>query len=154
MAPEAIEMSCNPTTKSDIWSLGCTLIELITGVPPYFEMTSVSACFKMVSEDHPPLPEDISKELEAFLKLCFCRSVERRPSARDLLKHSWITKHVQTSKTSGDLEQMRRTIKRHTLGKEASKLKQDIKNIDFSAKTFEQAISSPSPQPKTKRVST
>lgn len=148
VAPEAIEMSCNPTTKSDIWSLGCTLIELITGVPPYFEMTSVSACFKMVSEDHPPLPEDISKELEDFLKACFCRSVEQRPSASELISHPWITKHVQKSKSPGDLEQMRRTIKRHTIGKESSKLKQDIKNIDFNAETFEQAISSPATQPK------
>merc|ERR1712137_1176253 len=111
MAPEAIEMSCNPTTKSDIWSLGCTLIELITGVPPYFEMSSVSACFKMVSEGRPPLPEDISKELTDFLICCFRRPVDTRPDARELMSHPWITKHVQSSKTTGDVEQVRRTIK-------------------------------------------
>uniref|UniRef100_A0A7S4I5Y8 Protein kinase domain-containing protein n=1 Tax=Vannella robusta TaxID=1487602 RepID=A0A7S4I5Y8_9EUKA len=141
MAPEAIEMSAAPNTKSDIWSLGCTLIELITGVPPYFEMTSVSACFKMVSEERPPLPQDISKELEDFLICCFRRPVDTRPDARELMSHPWITKHVQSSKTTGDVEQVRRTIKRHTMGKEASKLKQDLKNLDFDAKTFEEAVS-------------
>ena len=122
-------------------SLGCTLIELITGVPPYFEMTSVSACFKMVSEERPPLPQDISKELEDFLICCFRRPVDTRPDARELMSHPWITKHVQSSKTTGDVEQVRRTIKRHTMGKEASKLKQDLKNLDFDAKTFEEAVS-------------
>eukprot|EP00501_MAST-03F_sp_TOSAG23-6_P000018 GSMAST32.ASY1.ANO1.18.1 assembled CDS len=35
MAPEIVQMS-GLTTSCDIWSLGCTLIELLTGKPPYF----------------------------------------------------------------------------------------------------------------------
>ena len=33
-APEVIELR-PVSTKSDIWSLGCTVIELLTGRPPY-----------------------------------------------------------------------------------------------------------------------
>jgi len=142
MAPEAIEMSCNPTTKSDIWSLGCTLIELITGVPPYFEMVSVSACYRMVNDDHPPLPDDISKELADFLLKCFTRNVDERPDAEALLSHPWIRKHVHTSKP--DADQMKRTIKRHTMGKESQKLRTDLANLDFDAETFEEALNSSS----------
>ena len=36
MAPEIITSESDPTTKCDIWSLGCTIIELLTGNPPYF----------------------------------------------------------------------------------------------------------------------
>ena len=38
MAPEIIQMS-GFTTASDIWSVACTVIELVTGAPPYFELT-------------------------------------------------------------------------------------------------------------------
>lgn len=39
MAPEVIELK-GASTKSDIWSLGCTVIELLTGRPPYGDMAN------------------------------------------------------------------------------------------------------------------
>ena len=36
-APEVLECK-GMSTKSDIWSLGCTVIELLTGQPPYADM--------------------------------------------------------------------------------------------------------------------
>ncbi len=37
VAPEVIELK-GASTASDIWSLGCTVIELLTGKPPYAEI--------------------------------------------------------------------------------------------------------------------
>jgi serine/threonine protein kinase len=37
MAPEVIEMSGHITSACDIWSVGCTVLELLKGTPPYFE---------------------------------------------------------------------------------------------------------------------
>jgi len=39
MAPEVIELK-GASTKSDIWSLGCTVIELLTGKPPFAEIAN------------------------------------------------------------------------------------------------------------------
>ena len=90
MAPEIIEMSHKPTTASDIWSLACTLIELLTGFPPYFEMAAVSAIYKMVNDERPPLPDDISDELLDFFTKCFARDPATRPTATELINHPWI----------------------------------------------------------------
>ena len=38
MAPEVIEMKPFITTACDIWSLGCTVFELLKGSPPNFEL--------------------------------------------------------------------------------------------------------------------
>ena len=36
------------TSSSDIWSVGCLIIELLTGYPPYFELNAMSAMFRIV----------------------------------------------------------------------------------------------------------
>lgn len=59
MAPEIIELQ-GATPASDIWSVGCTAIELIQGNPPYHELTAMSALFRIVTDDRPPLPEFIT----------------------------------------------------------------------------------------------
>ena len=89
MAPEVIEMTGHHTA-SDVWSLGCTVIELLTGEPPYFQLQSMAALFKIVQDPHPPLPASISKDLTSFLELCFIKDPLKRPSARDMLSHKWI----------------------------------------------------------------
>lgn len=55
MAPEVIELA-GATTASDIWSLGSTVIELLDGKPPYHKLQPMAALFRIVNDDHPPLP--------------------------------------------------------------------------------------------------
>lgn len=59
MAPEVIELS-GATTASDIWSLGCTVIELIEGKPPYHKLQPMQALFRIVNDEHPPIPGSAS----------------------------------------------------------------------------------------------
>lgn len=56
---------------ADIWSVGCLALELLTGAPPYFQLQPMSALFRIVQDDRPPLPDGLSREMRDFLLLCF-----------------------------------------------------------------------------------
>lgn len=94
MAPEVIKQTgCD--TKADIWSLACTVIEMFTGKPPWFDEfeEQVSAMFTIATSDKlPQIPNNLSAEAKDFLTLCFNRNSEERPSAVELLKHRWMQK--------------------------------------------------------------
>ncbi|RDW60891.1 cell division control protein-like protein 15 [Coleophoma cylindrospora] len=89
MAPEIIQLS-GATPASDIWSLGCTVIELLEGKPPYHKLAPMPALFAIVNDDHPPLPEGVSPAARDFLMQCFQKDPNLRVSAKKLLKHAWI----------------------------------------------------------------
>ncbi|KAI3629746.1 hypothetical protein MIR68_011181 [Amoeboaphelidium protococcarum] len=91
MAPEIIELK-GASPASDIWSLACTIVELLTTHPPYFGFNAMTALFKIVEDDCPPLPENISPELKNFLQQCFNKQAAGRPSAKQLLNHEWLQK--------------------------------------------------------------
>ncbi|CAG9463221.1 unnamed protein product [Pedinophyceae sp. YPF-701] len=89
MAPEVIMMK-SASAASDIWSVGCLVVEMITGAPPYYELQQMSALFRIVQDDYPPLPDGISPELEQFLLQCFEKDPHLRPTAKQLLRADWI----------------------------------------------------------------
>ncbi|KAI0563839.1 Serine/threonine protein kinase sepA [Gracilaria domingensis] len=91
MAPEIINLT-GSSTASDVWSVGCTVIEVLTGFPPYHELSDVTALFRIVSDDCPPLPPNLSAECQDFLKKCFNKDMLTRISARELLNHRWLRK--------------------------------------------------------------
>lgn len=90
MAPEVIELT-GATPASDIWSVGCTVIELLEGRPPYHKLDPMPALFRIVNDEHPPLPEGASPAVRDFLLQCFQKDPNLRVSARKLLKHPWIS---------------------------------------------------------------
>ncbi|KZT69616.1 Pkinase-domain-containing protein [Daedalea quercina L-15889] len=89
MAPEVIEQS-GATTASDIWSVGCTVIELLEGKPPYHFLDPMPALFRIVQDDCPPIPEGASPVVKDFLYHCFQKDCNLRISAKKLLRHPWM----------------------------------------------------------------
>ena len=88
MAPEVIKQTGHGR-QADIWSVGCTILEMATGKPPFSEFGSqVSALFHIASgTGPPPIPEFLSAEAHDFLILCFNRVPRDRPNASRLLRH-------------------------------------------------------------------
>ncbi|CAH7195555.1 Map3k19 [Phodopus roborovskii] len=91
MAPEVINES-GYGRKSDIWSIGCTVFEMATGKPPLASMDRMAAMFYIGAHRGlmPPLPDRFSEPAADFVRLCLTRDQHERPSALQLLKHSFL----------------------------------------------------------------
>ncbi|URE16809.1 hypothetical protein MUK42_11055 [Musa troglodytarum] len=93
MAPEMLQATTNKETgydlSVDIWSLGCTIIEMFTGKHPWSGLEGPQAMFKVLNKD-PPIPETLSIEGKDFLQRCFRRNPAERPTAGMLLEHPFV----------------------------------------------------------------
>ncbi|CAM0876396.1 unnamed protein product [Alopecurus aequalis] len=93
MAPEVVQATLVKDVgydlAVDIWSLGCTIIEMFTGKPPWSGLEGPAAMFKVLNKD-PPIPDNLSSEGKDFLRGCFKRIPAERPTAIKLLEHPFI----------------------------------------------------------------
>jgi serine/threonine protein kinase len=86
MAPEVIKQS-GSGRSADVWSLGCTVIEMATGKRPWPHLAdNFSALFQVATaKTGPPYPDDPVDELATFLDACFLLAPEKRATCEDLL---------------------------------------------------------------------
>ncbi|XP_036012604.1 mitogen-activated protein kinase kinase kinase 3 isoform X2 [Mus musculus] len=86
MSPEVISGE-GYGRKADVWSLGCTVVEMLTEKPPWAEYEAMAAIFKIATQPtNPQLPSHISEHGRDFLRRIFVEA-RQRPSAEELLTH-------------------------------------------------------------------
>ncbi|XP_023366989.1 mitogen-activated protein kinase kinase kinase 3 [Otolemur garnettii] len=86
MSPEVISGE-GYGRKADVWSLGCTVVEMLTEKPPWAEYEAMAAIFKIATQPtNPQLPSHISEQGRDFLRRIFVEA-RQRPSAEELLTH-------------------------------------------------------------------
>ena len=66
--------------KSDIWSLGCVLYEMITLLPPFRATSMQGLCNKVVKGVYEPIPNHFSADLKQMIKSCLQVDPKNRPS--------------------------------------------------------------------------
>ena len=101
MAPEVVSR-LGHTTKADIWSFGCILIEIKTGSPPWSdESGDTRGVLKLIStaDRLPHFPEG-SEDFLSLLRLCLNREPDQRPEAKDLLQHAFFVKSSSPGRTT------------------------------------------------------
>uniref|UniRef100_A0A7S1HX39 Protein kinase domain-containing protein n=1 Tax=Eutreptiella gymnastica TaxID=73025 RepID=A0A7S1HX39_9EUGL len=93
MAPEVITNTDGYGCSADVWSVGCTVLEMLTAKPPWPEMASMwSAIYHIANSTGPPelMPTDLQPDLNEFLLACFERDVKRRPTAQQLMDMQFL----------------------------------------------------------------
>lgn len=94
MSPEVIKGQNEGRPGAiDVWSLGCVILEMVTGRRPWASLDNEWAIMFNIAQGHPPqLPtrDQMSPEGIEFLRLCFLRDPSKRATATELLQHDWI----------------------------------------------------------------
>ena len=85
MAPERFSDEYESMPESDIWSLGATLYELITGKVPFGE-DGGSAQTGTGSHEIPPIDQPIPNSIKRLIYACLSPDPTKRPTAKQIIK--------------------------------------------------------------------
>ncbi|KAF3604423.1 hypothetical protein F2Q69_00034131 [Brassica cretica] len=104
MAPE-VARGEEQRFPADVWALGCTVIEMMTGASPWPELNDVVAAMYKIgySGESPEIPEWISEKGKDFLMSCLENDPKQRWTVEGLLKHPFLDEdedvesHLQSS---------------------------------------------------------
>ena len=93
MAPEII-LDKNYERFADIWSLGCTVYEMLTGKPPFMGNTHYEISVKVINyrEEEYVFPDYLSIFAKDFILCCLKKNPYKRYNVKKLLSHPFILK--------------------------------------------------------------
>ena len=91
MAPEIL-FKAPVGRRSDIWSLGCTLIELASAKHPWTDISDLLQLLtRLENREIPEIPGHLSESAQNFIKRCLKFEKAERPSAADLLLDPFVS---------------------------------------------------------------
>ncbi|XP_022993052.1 mitogen-activated protein kinase kinase kinase 1-like [Cucurbita maxima] len=102
MAPEVVNgKGQGYGLPADIWSLGCTVLEMLTRKLPYSEVESpMQALFRIGKGKAPVVPESLPKDAQDFILQCLQVNPHDRPIAADLINHPFVKRPVSSLSVS------------------------------------------------------
>ncbi|CAN0143981.1 unnamed protein product, partial [Scytosiphon promiscuus] len=93
MAPEVIrdEVARGAWPQADVWSVGCTVVEMLTGKVPWPDkQTAMAAMYKISEGGKPPLNRYVSQEAASFMAACMATDPSQRHTVKQLMEHPFL----------------------------------------------------------------
>lgn len=81
--------------KSDIWSIGCVLYEMITLSRPFEAATLPDMFSRICRGDYRPIPESFSRDLRLLVQLMLQQDPAKRPSIDDIYRFPFVQKPIR-----------------------------------------------------------
>ncbi|HRI71663.1 MAG TPA: serine/threonine-protein kinase [Polyangium sp.] len=81
MSPEQVRNAKTVDQRSDIWSLGASLHEMLAGTPPFRAETFPSLCAAIIADDPIPI-RDIRQDLPPEFQAVIGKCLEKKPEQR------------------------------------------------------------------------
>ncbi|KAL5076581.1 hypothetical protein RYX36_015565 [Vicia faba] len=98
MAPEVVKgKNKGYGLPADVWSLGCTALEMLTGQIPYSNLECMQAIFRIGKGVLPPIPDTLSRDAKDFIMQCLQVNPDDRPTAAQLLNHPFLQRPLSQS---------------------------------------------------------
>ncbi|WJX38636.1 mitogen-activated protein kinase kinase kinase [Trifolium repens] len=98
MAPEVVKgKNKGYGLPADVWSLGCTVLEMLTGEIPYSNLECMQAIFRIGKGEPPPIPDTLSRDAKDFILQCLQVNPDDRPTAAQLLNHPFLQRLLSQS---------------------------------------------------------
>ncbi|KAG8055741.1 hypothetical protein GUJ93_ZPchr0001g31227 [Zizania palustris] len=112
MAPE-VARGEEQGPASDVWALGCTIIEMITGHAPWSDINDILAAIHRIgyTDAVPEVPGWLSAEAKDFLDGCFKRRAVDRFTTAQLLDHPFIASAAAFDRMTEPVKQERASPK-------------------------------------------
>ncbi|XP_057785162.1 mitogen-activated protein kinase kinase kinase 1-like [Salvia miltiorrhiza] len=96
MAPEVVR-SQGYGLPADIWSLGCTVLEMLTRRFPYGDFECMQAMYRIGKGKRPHIPDSLSSDAQDFLLKCLQADPSVRSTAAELLNHPFVKRPLPVS---------------------------------------------------------
>ena len=80
--------------RSDIWSAGCVLYEMIMKMPPFRAQTMKGLYAKVLSGKYDPLPSHFSQDIKQVLRSCLQVRSSERPKCDKILNMPGLLNHI------------------------------------------------------------